>query len=76
MDTQKFDLYEFGNSLEGKQRTMFFHLGAEVQSSKNRSMGFHVDPHHCHELALIALDSTNWKSLKAAKAMLSVMRAW
>jgi hypothetical protein len=53
---------------------MFHQLGASVQSAKSR--GFLADADYCHELALIALEAVNWKSMKAAKAMMTVTRMW
>jgi len=59
--------------LTPKQRGMYFKLGAQIQSSRRRGQ---VDANYSHELALAALESTGWKSLRAARAMCSVMRYW
>ena len=70
--------HEVANELEmtPKQRKMYFQLGAAVDSSKRTSMGFAVDPNYSHEIALWALEATEWHSLKAARAMLTATRNW
>jgi len=63
-------------NLNPKQRQMYFRLGSEIQSSKTVRMGFRVSANYCHEIALAALDASNWKSLKAARAIVTVTRSW
>ena len=59
-----------------KQRVMYFRLGAEVENAKRVKMGFAVDPNYCHGVALGALEAVDWKSLKAARAIITVTRGW
>lgn len=75
MSTQKFDYIEVGRTLEPKQRSMYFQIGSELFGRQNANRGY-SNMDRAHEQALAALHSTNWKSMKAARAMLSVMRAW
>jgi len=68
--------HEIANEMQmtQKQRNMYFQLGSLVQSNKTVNMGFKVDPNYCHEIALGALEAVNWKSMKAAKAILVATR--
>ena len=69
------EYHRIGASLTPKQRGMYFRIGAEVQSSKS-TRGRLVDAGYCHEIALGALVAIDWKSLKAARAILTVTKAW
>ena len=70
--------HELANELKmtPRQRGMYFQIGAEVESSKRVTMGFAVDPTYCHEIALGALEATEWRSKKAARAMITATREW
>jgi hypothetical protein len=72
--TADFDCYEVGRTLTPAQRSMFFRIGAEIQSQRAVRLGFLPNVHECHEQALWALETITWKSLKAARALLSVSR--
>lgn len=69
------EYHKIGAELEPKKRAMYFNLGARVCASRRVSRRDFND-NNGHDLALIALEATNWKSIKAARAMLTVMRAW
>lgn len=68
--------HEFARTLSPKQRDQFFRLGSEIQSSMSVRLGYQVDADYCHETALAMLEAVEWKSLKAARAMTSLMRQW
>lgn len=65
--------HEIARTLDSKQQYLFHQTGAHVQSLLATRLGFLPDANYCHDVALAALESTNWKSLKAAKAMLQCM---
>lgn len=74
--TTKFDRFEAGREIENPvHRTMYFTLAGDVYSRRMANMGF-ASEDRCHELALIALHSVDWKSMKAAKALMTVTRMW
>ena len=66
--------HEIANEMQmtQKQRNMYFQLGATVQ---NASLG-RRNAEYSHDLALGALVAVDWKSMKAAKAILTATRAW
>ena len=70
--TADFDCYEFGRTLTPKQSSIFFRLGAEIGNNIARRMGFQPNVHRAHEYALWACETTEWKSIKAAKAIFAV----
>jgi hypothetical protein len=72
--TDPFDMYAVGRTLSAEQRSMFFRIGAELQSRAAVRLGRLPDANPYHEQALWALETTAWKSLKAARALLSVSR--
>lgn len=74
MNTQKFDYMEVSRTLEPKQRQMYFALGNMIYAAKTCNRGYAANVDMCHELALAALTAVNFKSLKAGKAMASVMK--
>jgi len=64
--------HQIAQELTPKQRRMYHDLGSKVQSIKSRGFLYNAD--EAHNLALWALDQVNWKSVKAAKALLAVSR--
>lgn len=68
--------HEVGRYLEVRQRNMYFSLGAEIQNYKTVTLRYSVDADYCANLALWALSATDWKSLKAARAILTATRRW
>lgn len=74
--TSQFDRFEAGRQIEeAKHRTMYFQLAGDVYSRRMSNMGF-ASEDRCHEIALIALHSVDWKSMKAAKALMTITRTW
>lgn len=72
MKKEKFNRHEVGRTIDVKKRQLFFQLGSQIQSIKSRQFGFLFNADHAHEMALWALDKINWKSMKAAKALMKV----
>jgi hypothetical protein len=70
--------HEVAKEMTPKQKSMYFQLGAEVANRKAVQYGFRTDSmeNYAHELALVYLAATEWKSLKAARAMMTVRRVW
>jgi len=68
--------HETGEILEPEQKNMCFQLGAEVEGRLDVMRGFKHDPNYAHELALAALEAVDWKSLAAAKAIMTATRMW
>ena len=64
--------HKTGSELNPKHRYMYFQLGAEITNARTVRQGFRNDEYG-HELALMALEATSWKSLKAARAMSAIM---
>ena len=61
--------HEIANELDlnAVQRTMYFSLGAEQER-------YYFSAEAAHDAALWALNAVNWKSIKAARAMTSLIR--
>ena len=77
METAKYpNRHEVGRGLEIRQRNMYFMLGAEIHNYKTVTLRYSIDEDYCANIALWALSSTDWKSLKAARAMLTAARKW
>lgn len=62
--------HRVGRSLQPRDRSLYFRLGAEIQNRMTVRLGFKADANYTHDLALQILEATNWKSLKAARAMM------
>lgn len=73
--TSKFDRFEAAEDMTREQKYMYFHLAGDVYSRMMSNRGF-ASEDRCHEIALIALHSVDWKSMKAAKALMTVTRMW
>lgn len=76
MSTTTFDRYEVAQTLTEKQRWMYWELGSTIRNKFLSDHGFTPNEDRCQEKALVALHSVNWKSIKAAKALLTVTRGW
>lgn len=76
MQPQSFNRYEIGRTLEPRQRSMFFQLGNEIDSNRRTAWGFAPNADDCHETAFAILETVNWKSLKAARALLTATKGW
>jgi len=48
------------------KKTKLHRIASELKNSIH--LNSHLTPETCEEIAQIALESTNWKSLKAARA--------
>lgn len=70
--------HEVADGMTPKQKSMYFQLGAEVANRKATQYGFRTTDmeNYAHELALVYLTATEWRSLKVARAMMTVRRAW
>jgi len=72
MKKQKFNRHEVGREFDAKKSHLFFQLGNQIQNIKSRQFGFLFDADYAHQMALWALDKTNWASIRTAKALLKV----
>lgn len=72
MTEKKFNRHEAGRIIDAKKRHLFFQLGSQIQNIKTRQFGFLFDADYAHEMALWALDKTEWASIRVAKALLKV----
>lgn len=70
------DRFEVARTLNDKQSWMYWELGSIIRNRFLSDHGFTPNEDYCQEKAFIYLESTGWKSVKTAKAMLTVARGW
>jgi hypothetical protein len=73
--SSEFDRFEVARTLTPKQRWMFWEVGGTVYGYRVRNFGY-ADENSSHETALAALHAVDWKSKKAALAMINVTKMW
>ena len=76
MTQHSVDRHDVGRAMtDTRQRTMFFELGSAITNSRRVKVG-HCNEDYGHELALMTLVATDFRSMRSAKAMATTMKYW